>query len=183
MAQNRQALRLDRFAAPFTAAIDAHIQLRQRLVDLRQMLFRALTQGQVELPLIDHGVPLAEIVVAFHFQTTSERIELLLHLSAFGEQARTSFGDLGAVRHGLRAIPSQELRSRLDGSFSLSSSLGHSLSGSLGLGLSDSFGHGLSSSFNLGHGLSLSDNFSNSLSSSFNLGHGLSLSKIGRAHV
>jgi hypothetical protein len=71
VAQDGQPLRLNRLAASFAAAVYAHVKLLQRRFDLREMLLGAFKQGQVQLPLVDHGIAGPQAVIAFGFQTSA----------------------------------------------------------------------------------------------------------------
>jgi hypothetical protein len=93
MTQDGQPLRLDRLAAPFAATIYAHVKLFQRRFDLGEMLLSALKQGQVQLPLVDHGITGPQAVIAFGFQASVQALYFLEHLGTLGHEASARCGN------------------------------------------------------------------------------------------
>lgn len=79
MAKHRQPFWFDGTPATLAASIDAHVELLQRFLDFCQMLLGAVTQGEIELPLIDHGIAFAQLIVALGFQAIRKLLKLLQH--------------------------------------------------------------------------------------------------------
>jgi hypothetical protein len=86
VAQDCESFGLDGLSASLAKAVDTHLELGERLIDLGKVLLGALAQGQVELPLIDHGITFAQLVIALGLETAIELFEILEHLGALSEE-------------------------------------------------------------------------------------------------
>ncbi len=101
--QDLQPLRLDGIAAYLTDAIRAGGQVLQGLLKLFYFLLRTLKQRQVDLPLDDGRIPLAQAIVCLITQTSSQFVNFSarfckLFLQAFPIRCR--HGALPVLRLG-----------------------------------------------------------------------------------